>query len=484
MPLPTPGTPFTDIVNRSNNIVRTGGRFGGRRGFLPTAPINSSLQTLSPADLAILGLGGIASIPNVGGPYSGSALQPGEQIGEIPGAPNGTYGEEGVEYRIINCSSTGSCPNPGSSQYSNFGPITPVISVSPNGQVFYWDFQGFDSNGDPRTVPGTVPTAGNRWNQGQPQLTFEISVFSDPSQTPIPMTPGSDEPTPILLPDTTDLPGVNSPTELQEEFDESEDRQIAIADLIQDVTENVQEIDDFLKDKLACDICGILSNESLEQGLFRNRVDDALDEIQRIIDFELDVTVDESDCELMSNPVTYMGDTLQSWADLIGGITAIQQTIKEASCEASKRDCAVPEEWTLRKNPATPTTVLRMRESSVGHSGTPKPRDINIPLYNGDGLTGFPTWTRGDYRCTVSDDNGLRITVWASSQAQARSVCDTLADMSDGFSTRRYVDGFQENIVVNKVALTPFKTLRFSNGRFSGTEPDRICNIEKGLCFP
>lgn len=484
MGMPIPGLPFVDTVAR-NNIVRFGRKHRAASPFkLPQGFVNSSLSALSPAELAGLGIAVGVPAAVAGGIYAANALQPGDTTLLPPINEDGTYGQSGTEYRVRlynNASLTSQC---WTGSFSIFGPVSPSIYTFPNGTLKAWQFDGFNSSGSPLNRGGPATVSSCTWTDEGDQKFFKVFLNGDPAEIAIPVNPGSTEPRPVTLPVVPEFPGAVDPRTLQEEFDDSEERQNGIAGLIENVTETLTEVEEFLEDKLSCDLCNILSSEQFEQGLFRNFVSDAIEEFNRKLLFNISVALDTAGCGEDPNVTTIEGDTFQEFVSLAVGGLDLTTLVKEEVCDLSEQSCAVPEEWLIRKAPFSPTLVLRMRESSQGHTGTPKPRDLSIPLYSGNGLSDFPTWRRGDFRCSVHSSDGYSIVVYADTQANARSTADALADLSTTFQERRYLESHQPGIVVNKVELTPFKTFWFPDGRKTGTEPARICNIEKGVCFP
>ncbi len=481
---PIPGGSFANVVSLQDYIPKHPNRYRLRAAAPNGAPPLSTLQALDPTQLAALGVSVAGGTVAGAGIYNAFSTQPGGTVLVPTAVEDGTYGSAGQELVIRIFRDDGA---PVSGDYNGvYGPVTPTIVTFQNPgfpQFNVWEFSGFDSQGAPRTVGGQSSATRYLWQTGQPAKYFEIY---DVGNVGIPLqpntTPGTD--IPVEIPPVPVFPPSPAEEAAAEELEELGSDIEELGEAIADVGALAGAIANTLSENLTCNICDLVDNNSVWDEVNQQQLQDDIDELLRRTELQIDVTLDTSDCEETPNPVQILGDTLSEVAQLLEAIGVMQEYAKNVLCEELPKDCACPEEWTLRKNPATPVLVLRLRESSEGHTGTPKPRDISIPSYSGDGLSNFPVWTRGDYRCTVSGDTGLRITVWANTETEARRVVDELADLSTGFSTRRYVTGYQQNIVVNKVELTPWKTFWYPSGRLSGTQPAIICNIEKGICFP
>lgn len=475
----------------ASNVVATGlgkatsYRIGqGAERTLPPAPINSSLQQLSPAKLAALGVSIVGAQVASKAVYNRSVVQPGENIETVTQSGDGTYGATLTEYEIKIYNNAG-LTSLAWCCFTIWGPITPsIFDYNGNATLRSWQFDGFLSDGvTPATVGGPASTAAARWSLPDMKY-FKIYLKGDPLEIEIPENLAPPVITEIPTPLTPEFPLNDYENEAEEDRKEILEDLGEIGGDIVDVATLVDAILQDLSAKLTCNICDLVNENSVWTNIEKQLVIQDVQELIRRTVFSISTTVDTATCTETPAPTPVDGDTL---AELVTVLIANKANIeigKPNWCEIPGGGCASPESWTLNNFPMVNQLVLRMRESAVGHMGIPKPRDFYLPRFNGNIDDTFPNWTRGDYRCSVEGELGGRIVIYAMTALEARNIADNLADRCDGFVTRRYVTGFEENKVVNKVLLTPFKSFLFPMGQGTGLEPSAIHNFETGLSWP
>ena len=484
MAVPAPGTPILQVIQGGLGKASSY-RIGQNAGnLLPQGPINSTLQSLSPAQYAALGLAGVGVV-GVGASAYQRLSDPQEGAQTVPD-PNdqGTFGPPPDKNYVIRTylAGTNTLQPPGNQNVLFGHNVKPSIEeIAPGEFSWRFDYKRVNDSRDFSLQLGLFGLA-YRWGSGQTPLDYRVFLSSDVTTPLTPyIPPGTIEIANPIAPSPLVAPGDFNPVEADEEQKAATEGIEVTLDEISALTDALTET---LTENLPCNICDLVGNNDVAQNLTLDQIKLATDEIIRRTAFTLDATVDTGPCEGPEQLVTVSGDTLQEFALLVAAISSIADLVKVNSCEIQGGNCAIPEGWRPPSEPETPQVILRMSESSTGHSGTPKPRDFTLPNYNAPFPDTFPSWQRGDYRVTVKGELHTRITVYSTSFEVAKSIVDQLADKCDGFTQRTYTEGRRAGYVQNSVLLEPFKMLRFPQGKSSGAEPSQIYNFRTQAIWP
>ena len=457
---------------------------GARRGVLPSGAPLSTLQTLSPEQLAALGVVAAVGTGFWSWDSPDDVIKPGDVLSLASPNGDGTYGAVGVEYQAEIFLDPATTVPTGGSRPSLFGPVTPTLWVSSNGNRKAWQFDGFDNQGQPFTALGPVSSSKDYWEGSEPEKYFKIYLEGDPLKEPIPENQG--------LPSIVEIPYPLAPeiADLEQEEEEENFRDRAtdalndIGNDLQELAELVGDIKETLETKLACNPCELIAQNELRRIQDHQETTEGISELEVRTRVQILETIDVAECGEEPQLVVIQREDFQGVVELLAANVTNLGIVKGKSCSLENIDVAVPESFVPTKAAHAPQVVLRMRESPINHPSTPRNRDIVLPYFVGDIDTNFPTWTRGPYKGTAKCAEGSFIKIFASSESECMSVLDSLGAKCTGYDSDSRIVSKGAGWVTNEVALSPFKVLRFPNGQGSGIMPSEVFNIETGERWP
>lgn len=471
MPNVIPGTPFADILAALRNAPRRSNRLRDVAQRRVVAPINSTLSSLTPQQLAVVGI--IASnsdrpIRAALNAIAGDNLVDPERFN--PDAP-GVFGQAGVQYQIEQFNQPGNIPVSGIDFV--FGPITPSVVTGefpPFPPFNAWRFDAFAGDGTPIFTGGTSVATRFTWEPGTEPHTFEIREVANPG-TVVQATPGTADP--IVIPQPEPLPPVQDErrvatgTDIQRLEDGQDETQTALDVVVDTVTEIAEEI----AENLDCNVCALLTQ--ILADLLNLSIDTEANftAIENLLLPPTSFSVELAPCDEESDVQTAMGDGIAGLAAGLGRIADKLNVMHIAACNGESQLYGIPEDSFTRKTGVTPQAILKVLESDPGPTGRAYTRPIRLPNFD-DVLSGpFPEWTRGDWRTTAFATNGTKIVLFASSMSAGASIVLDLASRCAGFENARIVSEFVPGAVSNPTLLRPFVAQLFPNGTGNNSLP-------------
>lgn len=473
MPNTIPGTPFGEILQAVRNTSQRSGRLRNVSQPRFVAPINSTLSSLTPAQLAAVGV--IAT--NADRPIRaaldaivGEGLDDREVFN--PDAP-GIFGSTGINIEIRIFEPDGSFIRVLATIQ---GPITPQI-VDFGEPRFAWEFAGFDTaSGAPLTVGGTASPGDVQWVEGEDPKVFRFFDISTTPGTPIEITapnPGTADPFVFAQPDPLAPVTQSRSPATSGEIDELDEGQRALATDLSQIIDTVTEIAEDIANNIDCDVCALL-NQVLSD-LFSLALDTnaSFTDIDTILAESTEFDLELGACDSESLRLAAEETGIRGLADGLALIAQKLDVMHVAACNGESQLFGIPEESFTRKAGVTPQAILKVLESDPGPTGHAYTRPIRLPNFDDDLSGPFPSWTRGEWKTTAFATNGTRIVLFASSMESGATIVADLASRCQGFEDARIVSEFVPGSVSNPTLLVPFVAQLFPNGTGNNSLPSQ-----------